>query len=287
MGKESIQQKRAFEFLFAKFKTQETFNKEEFRKATGWSGVTFDTYWSKQYETLLRPESDNQYRVSEVFRRFITWEKFRTHITQNRRISVDYTILTYDNVILFDFFMPLTNEGYLRTSLDALFYKDSILGRLRILGKEKLRHHFEPKPEEKDKDYFEKICRWVSDKFGGYSISHVSGRFRDDELKTMLEAYKTIKEKGQYLVDETTAIVRFIFPCGDFQSNKFLSTKNYFEELALDKEDKKTREEASLIRWLFYELFVRSIVEVVDGEDEIWMLESGIRNKLHIWRVQK
>ena len=67
MGKESIQQKRAFEFLFAKFKTQETFNKEEFRKATGWSGVTFDTYWSKQYETLLRPESDNQYRVSEVF----------------------------------------------------------------------------------------------------------------------------------------------------------------------------------------------------------------------------
>jgi len=115
----------------------------------------------------------------------------------------------------------------------------------------------------------------------------VSGRFRVDELKTILEAYKAIKEKGQYLADETTAIVRFIFPCGDFQSNKFLSVEDYFEELALDKEDKKTREEASLIRWLFYELFVRSIVEVVDGEDEIWMLESGIRNKLHIWRIQK
>ena len=30
-------------------------------------------------------------------------------------------------VLIFEFFMPLTNETHLRTALDALFYKDTIL----------------------------------------------------------------------------------------------------------------------------------------------------------------
>jgi hypothetical protein len=40
------------------------------------------------------------------------------------------------------------------------------------------------------------------------------------------------------------------------------------------------------VRWLFKALFVRSILQVVNGEAEIWMIESGLRNRLHIWRVE-
>jgi hypothetical protein len=32
-------------------------------------------------------------------------------------------------------------------------------------------------------------------------------------------------------------------------------------------------------------LFVRAITEVVNGEDEIWMVETGLKNRLHIWQL--
>lgn len=44
--------------------------------------------------------------------------------------------------------------------------------------------------------------------------------------------------------------------------------------------------EAAVIRWFFWLLFVQSILQVVNGQDEIGMLESGIRNRLHIWRME-
>lgn len=46
-------------------------------------------------------------------------------------------------------------------------------------------------------------------------------------------------------------------------------------------------EDAATIRWFFRALFVQSILQVVNGEDEIWMVESGMRNRLHIWRVEE
>ena len=35
-----------------------------------------------------------------------------------------------------------------------------------------------------------------------------------------------------------------------------------------------------------FNVFVQRITEVVGGEDEIWVLESGMRNQLHIWRSE-
>jgi hypothetical protein len=40
------------------------------------------------------------------------------------------------------------------------------------------------------------------------------------------------------------------------------------------------------LRWAFGVLFVQSIVQVVNGEAEIWMVESGMRSRLHIWKVE-
>ena len=265
MSAASQEQKNAYEFLLAKFSSQESFTKDEFQTATGWTKAsTFDTYWTKQFQTLLVAHGLNQYRVSEVFRRFTSWDKFQAHVTQKRRVAADYTKLTFNRVMLFEFFMPLTNEGYLRMSLDALFYKDTIISRLKTVEIAKLKEQFPAHTGEADADFLDRICKWVSDKFGGYSISHVNGRFRAAELKTIKEAYDSLATRaGRYLIDETTAIVRFIFPCGNDG----------------DTEPKQ-------IRYFFTLLFVQSIVETVNGEDEIWLLESGFENKLHIWRVQ-
>lgn len=280
-------QKNAFEFLLNKFHTQESFTKNEFQTATGWDNSAFNTYFSKQFKTLLLPvKKDGKYRVSEVFRRFMTWEKFQNHVTQNRHVATDYSVLTYDNVMIFEFFMPLTNEGYLRTALDALFYKDSIISRLKTMEEKILKQYFPPKTGESIEDYYNHICDWISSKFGGYSISHVNGRFRADELKSIQEASDIMSKSGRYLVDETTAIVRFIFPCGKNNTVHNFSSESYFEDLALVKEDEKAEDDATLIRLFFFKLFVQSIVLIVNGEDEIWMLESGMRSRLHIWRIQ-
>ena len=33
-----------------------------------------------------------------------------------------------------------------------------------------------------------------------------------------------------------------------------------------------------------YELFINAITEQVSGEDEIWVVESGKRNQINIWK---
>lgn len=62
----------------------------------------------------------------------------------------------------------------------------------------------------------------------------------------------------RYLVDETTAVTRFVFPCKPDEGEK--------------------------VRFLFRELFITPITEQVSGEDEIWVVESGTRNKVHVWK---
>src|SRR5438105_3318322 len=81
--------------------------------------------------------------------------------------------------------------------------------------------------------------------FVGYSISHVDGRFRSAGILAHDEVAK-LQERGErYLVDETTAVTRFIFP---YQSV----------------------DELERVRFLFQELFVRSIIQLVDVEEQIW-----------------
>lgn len=281
-------QKKAHKFLLDNFKSQDSFSKNDFKVVTGWNDSSFNTYWTKQFKTLLVKTPKNLFRVSEAFRRFVDWGKFKNHVSQTRKVAEDYSTLTYDNVILFEFFMPLTNEGYLISSLDSLFFKDSVESRLKTIEQDKLEEKIPREEGETDDNYHERVCDLISTTFGGYSISHVSGRYRADRLKTHQEIHDDLlNNHDRYLVDETTAVVKFIFPCGEPKSTQFLSSEHYFEDLAGDEGGEKPNIEAARIRWLFYVLFVQSIVQVVNGEDEIWMLESGMRNRLHIWRVNE
>jgi hypothetical protein len=275
------QQRAAFDFLRDKYNTQELFTREQFQAATGFGDVSFDTYMSKHFRDLLVKVIDDKLRVSLAFRQYATWRKFRDNVvTQNRILTRQYERSSYENVVMFEFFMPLRNEESLRAALDGLFYKDSIKFRLKTINEVDLKKQFPPQMIEADEDYLERICAWIADRFVGYSINHVSGRFRVGELRTKVEVLaEEARSPDRYLLDETTASVRFIFPCKTQPQNSSTEITGGYKEAL--------RQEASLIRWFFNELFVQSILEVVNGEDEIWLLESGIQNQLHIYKVEE
>ena len=256
-----LPQRKALKFFRDHLQSQEPFTKAELAAATGWQKPgTFKTYWSKQLKPFVVEVGDGKFRVSEGFRPFMTWRKFQSHVSQNRLVATDYRKHEFEHPVIFEFFMPLTNETALRTTLDALFYKDNIEAKLRAIGIAELAQHLPRVKNEADEAYFKKAAAWVADHFGGYSIHHVDGRFRAWKLATHDEAMEREKQGYRYLVDETTAITRFIFPCAK-------------------------KKEAELVRFFFEALFTRNIIQLINAEDEIWMLESGDEHRVHIWRV--
>lgn len=264
-------QRAAFEFLREKFRTQDAFSKGELQQHTSWDWKSTTTYWSKQFEPFVKAvppllkgaaQKEQKFRVTRAFLPFGSWQKFRRHVSQKRRLTFEYQHETYDTVLLFDFFLPLTNETVLRLSLDSLFYRDALQKQLLAIGIGVLRQHFPGSEGADDDAYLQELLQWIAKRFGGYSMSHVNGRFKaEDGVLTMQEAAALQERAGRYLIDETTAITRFIFPCKD-------------------------KEEAEIVRWFFFELFVESVIQVT-GEAEVWMIESGLQTRLHTWRVKE
>lgn len=267
MAQTDENQRRVFQFLNQRCITQELFTLGEFQTATGFSNSSFKTYFSKQFKDLLEPCAGNSYRVALAFRQF-TWPKFRDEIvSQKRKLRRKYHAICHKHVLLFEFFMPLRNEEWLKSALDSLFYKDAVISRLKVITGTELNARF-PRKGDADDHYFQRLCGWVSETFGGYSISHVSGRFKVGCLKSRREiAEAEASGASRYLVDETTAVVRFIFPCGSGSNDE-------------------AEKQAEQIRWVFEKVFVQTILEVVNGEDEIWLLESGMRHQLHIFKAE-
>jgi hypothetical protein len=156
--------------------------------------------------------------------------------------------------------MPLTHETHLRTTLDALSYKDTILAKLKGIDKSEVEKYFEPSEGQSEKDYLGRILWFIEKNFVGYSIYHVDGRFRSPGILDFDEIAVLSKEGRRYLIDETTAVTRFIFP---YDTDKQLAS----------------------IQFLFQRLFVRGMIDLVAGEQEIWMLENGPERLVHIWRA--
>ena len=275
-------QRKAFDFLKDHFESQAPFTKKDLEAVTTWKGKSFSTYWSKQLKPFVGSTDGRNFQVTEGFRPFATWGAFQRHVTQVRRVYSDYTLFRYDSLLIFEFFMPLRNETHLRTALDALFYKDTILRRLRALDQTLIASHFPRHGGENEAAYVARLCEWLQKRVGGYSISTVSGRFRAQDLMTIQEAAQLEQNGGHYLIDETTAIVRFIFPCGE----PVKTTPDSVDAAQLVLNNNPVTEEAEAIRWFFYALFVQSIIQVINGEEEIWMVESGIHNRLLKWKVE-
>jgi len=278
--------RKIFDFLYEKFHSQESFSKDElFAAVPKLTHGTRNTYWSKWVLNFLVGADRGVFRVAEVFRPYSTWEKFYRVATQVRRTYQDYKEFIYDDVIIYDFLMPLSNEVHLRTTLDALFFKDTVLARLRAIGHEKVCQHLPTNDVQSPDDAIERACKWVADCFSGYSILHVNGRFRASGLLTLADAANLQQEGGHYLIDETTAVVRFIFRCG---KPRFEGAPSQIPDLfgSLPERSSADDNQYESISWFFRVLFIENILQVINGEDEIWMVESGVRNRLHRWVVE-
>ncbi|MGH9460523.1 MAG: hypothetical protein ACRD1X_04865 [Vicinamibacteria bacterium] len=259
-GRGEQAQRRAFEFFRRRFVSAEPFTSEELSKATGWSGSSSRTYLSKQATVFTEALSAGRYRVTQAFRRYRSWKNFKRLVTQTRR-PPQYQYSAFDDVLVYEFLLPLSNEEHLRGTLDTLFYEDTIQARLQTISQDVLQREFTKEPGEDDQTHSRRLLRWISEHFLGYSVYHVQGRFRAGDLSSRAQALKLEDDGDRYLVDETTAVARFIFKC-------------------------LNRADAKRVQFFFWELFVKSIVEVVSGEEEIWMVESGIQNRVHVWSVK-
>jgi hypothetical protein len=109
--------------------------------------------------------------------------------------------------------MPLTHENDLRITLDALFYKDTILAKLKGIQAIEIETHFPRSVGLSDDQYLAGILTFIRDNFLGYSIYHVDGRFRSQDILGFDQLAELYKGGRRYLIDETTAVTRFIFPC--------------------------------------------------------------------------
>ncbi len=280
--------RNAFLFLLRHSRSPEAFSKEEFKRIADYPNPgNFDTYFSKKFRHFLEeaPNDPGKFLISGIFKRFSSWEKFKVYYSQSSRLKARYREEFYKNLMVFEFFIPLTNENALRSSLDEVFYKDSIKLSLNKIPHEELLNAIPKIEEESEVQYTERLCDWISKRFGGYSIGTVKGRFKVTDIKTFSEV-ALIRERGEdYLIDETTAIVRFIFHIGTPLINQILfNIEQFNNDLDDNSLDSDIIAEANQIRFIFKNLFVRNILDLVNGEDEIWMVENGIRNNLYIWK---
>jgi len=174
--------------------------------------------------------------------------------------------------------MPLSREDRLREALDNLFYRDAIEHRILEIGIQKIRDALKLPADYSEDQIHQFVFDFIENTIGGYSIYLVNGRYRADTLATRGEVVTRPFAYGPYIVDETTAIVRFILPvetaAGKFEYGKILEPAST---------SIGPKERADIVSWLFLNFFAEAIIRVVQKEDEIWLLESGMRSAFYRW----
>jgi hypothetical protein len=282
--------KVAYEFLQERAKSGAAFTAKQLANAAGWSLSSATTYIGKQYRDFLL-QAGSGYIVQPAFKR-MSWEEFQQLITQKRKVYTEYQRRKHDSFVTFEFLLPLTREDRLRRTLDDLFFADTVRRRLEEIGLEQMEKVVPRVAGESNQDYLARILALVADYFGGYSISHVAGRFRaHPSLLDRKEVGDLMSRDERYLIDETTASVRFIAPCKctrtsyGKQFDEIINAVTMFPLPPTIPED--VAEELNLIRQLFFQLFVEAIVKFVKGEDQIWLMEVGPQySRLYVWEAQ-
>ena len=250
------------------------YTRENMMRETGWKAKTVDTHRRKRWSDWVKQDSRKIWRVSPSFTT-INEAKFIDLHKQATPFYAIYDRFFYHATVTYEFLLPLTKEQELKEALDALFYRDSVERRLNEVGLDSF------PTESPDMDM---IIGFVNKHFTGYSISHVSGRFRTQDMTGRKEAGKMLTENQRYLVDETTAVVRFIVPLHrsqDTRDGDFLSavvSRSSASSLA-----EAVHGELEQVRWAFFQIFAEAVVRTVKGEDEVWLLESGPENRLYVW----
>jgi hypothetical protein len=272
---DTANQEQAYRFLREKARSGEVFTKQDLAVFTGWTGQTPGTYLSKHYKAYLQHHRSfggkpGQYKVLPEFKR-VSWEEFQELVTQVRYPFASYRRASYRSVVIYEFLMPLTREDKLRRALDELFFRDTLDRRLDEIGLHVLDSIIPRGPREDDDAYKARLIEFIDARIGGFSISHVSGRFRVDSILSRAQAAERIAADRPYLIDETTAVVRFIIPC---QSSRAICGIDWdFDANGKDARD-ALDVELRQIRGIFFEVFVEALVPTIRGEKLIWLLES-------------
>lgn len=266
---------KAFNFLVECAKNDVPFTLEDLANAADWTIGNTKTNISKRLTDIVYLDGKGIYKVKqEIFR--VRFDDFCSLYKQKNRLFTDYKLSITNTILIYEFFMPLSREDRLREALDGLFYKETLYQRILEIGAGRIQGdlHIEDIPERDIPQYIYVI---VDKNIGGYSLYIVNGRFRSGPLTTKKEIADREYSSGPYLIDETTAVVRFILPVElEDVSNK---QKDLFDLI----EDEPTIEsEAAKLRWIFLNFFAEAIVKTVK-EDEIWLVESGMKNSLYKW----
>ncbi len=272
-------QRKAYRFLLRHAESQKTFTPQELGSETGWTGKTPATNLAKQFKSVVESPSRGHYRVKRHFIH-LAEEDFIKRTSQKEKILPSYTRTSYDSVLLYEFLMPLTREDLLRQGLDRLFFKDTLERQLTLLGTDAFESVIPRGKTISDEAYIGKVADKVAEYFGGYSILHASGRFRADDLMTQQDAVGK-----RYIIDETTAIVRFIIPL----KASARSHRHIFDPAVENptNQDENLTAEVKLVRTLFFTVFAEVVVHSVQGEDEIWLIEGlNGSQRLYKWETK-
>lgn len=276
---------KAYSFLQERSRDQNEFGYDEIVTATGWAKGTASSYASKHWKDILERPSRGRFRVKPDFQR-ITLERFLLLSTQKKTVFSRYRRERFEQFVSYEFLLPLSREGELRRALDELFYLDTICNRLHEIGTAKLSTWWNREGSESDEEYVLRVAQLIGDRFGGYSITHVNGRFRKAELATRAAAARLLEENHDYLIDETTASVRFVIPVLDSRKDY----ANEFGPISSERSGPSLVElaEINLIHDVFFDLFAEAAVRTVGGEDEIWLIEeSPLGRYLYVWTAHR
>ncbi len=273
-GKNNI--KMAFDFLIEHAQERKSFSVEQFSTETEWSIPETRERIINRLSDLIYQEGERFFAKPEILR--VRLDDFKELLDQKKRLFSDYVLEVSSSILIYEFFMPLSREDRLREALDNLFYRDTIEQRIQEIGISRIRAGLKLSHDYSEDKIQGMVFDFIESTISGYSIYLVNGRYRADVLASREEAVSRPFASGPYIVEETTAIVRFILPvetdAGKFEHGKILEPASAVSG---------TQKRAELLSWLFLNFFAEALIRVVQKEDEIWLLESGMRSAFYRW----
>jgi hypothetical protein len=272
----NFQIKRAFDFLIKHAQERKSFSVEQFSTETGWSIPETRERIINRLSDLIYQEGEGFFAKPEILR--VRLDDFKELLDLKKRLFADYILEVSSSILIYEFFMPLSREDRLREALDNLFYRDTIEQRIQEIGIAGIRAGLKLSPDYSEDKIQGMVFDFIESTIGGYSIYLVNGRYRADDLASRAEVVSRPFASGPYIVEETTAIVRFVLPvetdAGKFEHGKILEPASVVSG---------TQQRAELLSWLFLNFFAEALIRVVQKEDEIWLLESGMRSAFYRW----
>ena len=268
--------KETFNFLIEHAQEKTSFSAQALSSKTGWNITETEDNIINRLSDIIEEKNGQYIAKPEILR--VRLNDFKELLHQKKRLFTDYILEVSPSILIYEFFMPLSREDRLREALDNLFYRDAIEQRIQEIGFDQIRAGLNLSEGDTDEKIQQLVFDFMESTIGGYSIYLVNGRYRADLLASRAEVVNRPFAYGSYIVDETTAIVRFILPV-ETDAGKF-AHGNILEPAA---DSLHASKRAELIRWLFLNFFAEALIRVVQNEDEIWLLESGMRSAFYRW----